>query len=82
ILYYLADHLGSARAVVDESGALVDQYKKYHAFGESVDDVISSENDYKYTGKPFDSDGGVDRYYYGATLVRSPVLLTAKAAKE
>ncbi|MFQ5608002.1 MAG: RHS repeat-associated core domain-containing protein, partial [Candidatus Zixiibacteriota bacterium] len=65
ILYYLADHLGSTRAVVDESGALVDQYKKYHAFGESVDDVVSSENDYKYTGKPFDTDGGFDCYYYG-----------------
>ena len=66
VLYYLNDHLGSARAVVDESGGLVDAYNSYFAFGESADEIISSENSYKYTGKPYDTDGGWDCYYYGA----------------
>jgi len=38
VSYYLNDHLGSARAIVDSTGALRDEYREYRAFGATVED--------------------------------------------
>ena len=63
--FYLNDHLGSARLVIDTSGTVKDKYD-YYAFGEALDQTISTGQSYRYTGKPFDNDHSLNLHYYGA----------------
>lgn len=42
----------------ESAGALRDEYREYRAFGGTVEEVVNTDNDYKFTGKPFDDDGG------------------------
>ena len=37
----------------------------YYAFGEALDQSISTGQSYRYTGKPFDNDRGLNLHYYG-----------------
>ena len=64
--YYLQDHLGNNRVVIDEHGQ-VEQVNHYYAFGglmgESTDGGAQS---YKYNGKELDRMHGLDWYDYGA----------------
>ena len=64
--YYLQDHLGNNRVVIDEYGQ-VEQVNHYYAFGglmgESTDGGVQS---YKYNGKELDRMHGLDWYDYGA----------------
>ncbi|MCC6962589.1 MAG: RHS repeat-associated core domain-containing protein [candidate division Zixibacteria bacterium] len=63
--YYLSDHLGSTRVVIDSTGLLEDRYW-YHSFGTLVSEQTSTNQAYRYTSKPLDKEGGLDIYYYGA----------------
>ena len=64
--YYLQDHLGNNRVVIDEQGQ-VEQVNHYYAFGglmgESTGEGAQS---YKYNGKELDRMHGLDWYDYGA----------------
>ena len=65
LYYYLCDHLGSVRVLCDTAGTIVDGYG-YYPFGEARGDGITLGQSYRFTGKPFDSDNGLDLYYFGA----------------
>jgi RHS repeat-associated protein len=63
--YFLNDHLGSTRVVLDSTGVVKDKHQ-YFAFGESWFEETNTNQSYRYTGKPLDSESGLDIYYYGA----------------
>jgi RHS repeat-associated protein len=73
VYYYIADALGSIKALVDRDG-FVRQMYEYNAFGEIVQ-VLDEEgapipiedaipNPYTFTGREFDPETGL--YYYRA----------------
>jgi len=66
IYYYLKDHLGSTRVVLKEDGTVFDKQAGYKAYGDIVSEVVSLNQAYKYTGKPLDSERGINHYYFGA----------------
>ena len=62
--YYLKDHLGSVRVVVDRSGAVKDYYD-YYPFGQiQRSKGFCNGVRFKYTGKELDAHTG--HYYFGA----------------
>ena len=65
LFYYLNDHLGSARVLLDSTGLIYDHYR-YRAFGEPGTSVVNTGQPNRYTGKPYDVDDGLNLYYYGA----------------
>ena len=67
--YYLKDHLGNNRVVMNERGA-VEQVNHYYAFGGLMGESTGGEEQpYKYNGKELDRMHGLDwldcgpRYY-------------------
>ena len=73
LFYYLNDHLGSARVLLDSAGLIYDHYR-YRAFGEPGTSVVNTGQPNRYTGKPYDVDGGLNLYYYGARYYDASVL--------
>ena len=76
---YLADGLGSTRALADETGAVTDTYT-YNAFGELAASSGTTENTYLFAGQQFDALTGQyylrARYYQpalGRFLSRDPL---------
>ena len=66
VYFYLNDHLGSARIVTDMVATVKDRYV-YSAFGSAESGQITSTNQaYRYTGKPLDEELNLGLYYYGA----------------
>ena len=64
--YYLQDHLGNNRVVIDEHGQ-VEQVNHYYAFGGLMGESTSGgAQPYKYNGKELDRMHGLDWYDYGA----------------
>jgi len=64
--YYLTDHLGSNRLVVNASGTII-QKTHYYPFGMSFADGFSPENQpYKYNGKELDDMNLLNQYDYSA----------------
>ena len=63
--YYLKDHQGNNRIVVDEDGE-VEERNDYYPFGGLMASSSGSVQDYKYSGKELDRKGGLDWYDYGA----------------
>ena len=64
--YFLTDHLGNNRVVVQENGA-VEQINQYYAFGGLMGDSSGDYvQPYKYNGKELDRMHGLDWYDYGA----------------
>jgi len=63
--YFLKDHLGSIKVIVNTSGSVVG-YDDYDAFGLIMDgrNGGSSDETIKYTGKEYDEETGY--YYFGA----------------
>lgn len=64
--YYLKDHLGDIKMVLNSGGA-VDSYNDYYPFGEQMPGRNlsgSSDGRYKYTSKERDVETGLD--YFGA----------------
>ena len=66
--YFLQDHLGNNRVVVQEDGK-VEQVNHYYAFGGLMGESSGDEvQPYKYNGKEFDRMHGLDWYDYGARM--------------
>ena len=64
--YFLQDHLGNNRMVVQENSA-VEQINHYYAFGGLMGESSGGEmQPYKYNGKELDRMHGLDWYDYGA----------------
>ena len=63
--YYLQDHLGNNRVVIDEHGQ-VEQVNHYYAFGGLMGESTGGGTQpYKYNGKELDRMHGLDWYDYG-----------------
>jgi len=67
--YYSPDHLGNIRAVVAEDGE-VEQRTHYYPFGGIYGDLSTGHHvqPYKYNGKEFDHQHGLDWYDYGTRM--------------
>ena len=64
--YYLRDHQGNNRVVLNQSGT-VEQVNHYYPFGGLFGEGLQAVNQpYKYNGKEMDRFHGVDMYDYGA----------------
>ncbi len=65
--YYLKDHLGSNRVVASETGT-VEQITHYYPFGGVIGDLSTNPGTqkYKYNGKEYDTEHGLNTYDYGA----------------
>ena len=64
--YYLQDHLGNNRMVVNANGE-VEQVNHYYAFGGLMGESTGGDTQtYKYNGKELDRINGLDWYDYGA----------------
>ena len=64
--YYLQDHLGDNRVVVNANGT-VEQVNHYYPFGGLFGENIGDDKQpYKYNGKELDRMHGLDWYDYGA----------------
>ena len=62
--WYLTDHLGTVRDIVDAAGSLVDHIE-YDSFGNVVSETNATAGDrFKFTGREFDIESGL--YYYRA----------------
>jgi RHS repeat-associated protein len=61
VIYYFADHLGTARIVANSSGTPVDDSDFYPFGGERVY-LNSSPQNYKFTAKERDSESGLDDF--------------------
>ncbi len=71
--FYLKDHLGNVRMVVDEDGNIV-QVNDYYPFGALYGSGTGdAAQRYKYNGKELDRMHGLDWYDYGARWM-DPVL--------
>ena len=64
--YYLKDHLGNNRVVVNSSGT-AEQVNHYYAYGALMGESTGGDvQDFKYNGKELDRLHGLDWYDYGA----------------
>ena len=63
--YYIKDHLGNIRVIVDMNGT-VDAMNDYYLFGELMRSQVSAGPDprYQFTSKELDAETGL--YYFGA----------------
>lgn len=68
--YFLKDHLGSNRAVVNQkTGEVAEQYD-YYPFGKQHGDYHTGYiHPYRYNGKELDEIGGLDWLHYGARMM-------------
>ncbi len=62
--YYLKDHQGNNRVVINQSGT-VEETNHYYPFG-GVFAATNNVQPYKYNGKEFDGKNGLNWYDYGA----------------
>jgi RHS repeat-associated protein len=64
--YYLKDHEGNNRVVIDQNGT-VEQVNHYYPFGTLFSESTNAATQrYKYNGKELDTDYGLNLYDYGA----------------
>jgi len=69
--YYVADHLGSARVLMNSlegqpEHAQVAQYYNYHPFGAVSESWGNYNTPYRFTSKEHDQHSSFDFYYFGA----------------
>ena len=66
--FFIRDHLGSNRVVVDEDGS-VEQVNHYYPFGALFGEgVQSSPQQYRFCGKELDSTSALNLYWLGSRL--------------
>ncbi len=73
--YYLTDHLGNNRVVVNASGTVI-QKNHYYPFGTAFAETTTTEQGkqpYKYNGKELDQMHGLNLYDYSARYYESAV---------
>ncbi len=67
--YYLKDHLGNIRVTLDGNGNVLTT-DDYYPFGLQMPgrsyNIAMTGNQYKFSGKELDEEGGLDWYYFGA----------------
>ena len=63
--YYLKDHQGNNRVVINQSGT-VEETNHYYPFGGIFASSSNSVQPYKYNGKELDTKNGLNWYDYGA----------------
>ena len=63
--YYLQDHQGNNRVVVDQAGQK-EEVNHYYPFGGTFASAEKSIQPYKYNGKELDTKNGLNWYDYGA----------------
>mgnify|MGYP001472036758 CR=1 FL=1 len=65
--YYITDHLGSTRAVVDDGGTVLETFD-YYPFGLLMPkrNTAGANTIEKFTGKERDEEGGLNLDYFGA----------------
>ena len=63
--YYLKDHQGNNRVVINQTG-IVEEVNHYYPFGGLLGGTTNSSQPYKYNGKELDRMHGLDWYDYGA----------------
>ena len=63
--YYLQDHQGNNRVVVDQTGQ-TEEVNHYYPFGGTFASADNSIQPYKYNGKELDTKNGLNWYDYGA----------------
>jgi len=68
--YFLKDHLGSIKVIIDESGS-VSEYNDYDPFGLELTGRSNSDERYKFTGKERDTETSYD--YFGARYYDSSI---------
>lgn len=68
--YFLTDHLGSVRAVIDDHGTVVER-NDYYPFGLRCNTEQLSDNRYRYNGKEDQSFMDVPYADYGARMLDS-----------
>ena len=71
VYYYHHDHLGNIRAVTDQNGNVVERHD-FYPFGEEITQPTNKDS-YLFTGKPRDSESGLDYFgarYYSSSLSR------------
>lgn len=67
--YYLKDHQGNNRIVMNQNGTTVEQVNHYYPFGGLFGEGIATSNqNYKYNGKELNCMHGLDWYDYGARM--------------
>jgi len=69
--FFLKDHLGSTRVIVNESGDMTASYVygpygEDYAFSEAYIPFVNQGSEFKYTGQIHDDDEYFSMYYYGA----------------
>ena len=78
--YYLKDHQGNNRIVMNQNGTTVEQVNHYYPFGGLFEEgLATSDQNYKYNSKELDRMHGLDWYDYGtrgydATLGRFMII--------
>ncbi|MEP0827208.1 MAG: hypothetical protein HRF51_01690 [bacterium] len=65
LYYFLKDHLGSTRVMVDNLGR-VKEYINYDPFGEILESWASYSEPMTFTGKRLDLHSTFDFYYFGS----------------
>ena len=66
--YFLKDHLGNVRVVMNEDGKTVEQSNNYYPFGGIFNSKGDGEQPYKFNGKELETMHGVNWYDYGARM--------------
>lgn len=66
--YFLKDHLGNVRVVMNEDGKTVEQSNNYYPFGGIFNSKGESEQPYKFNGKELETMHGLNWYDYGARM--------------
>ena len=81
--YYLKDHLGSNRVVVNQATGEVEQVNHYYPFGGLMAESTGGNGQrYKYNGKELDRMHGLDWYDYGARWYAGMRFLTQDSKLE
>ncbi|HOP05777.1 MAG TPA: RHS repeat-associated core domain-containing protein [candidate division Zixibacteria bacterium] len=69
--YFIGDHLGSTRIVMNDPSGIFDtaavvQFYNYYPYGGTMEAWGNYKTDMRFTGKEKDDEGSFDYYYFGA----------------
>jgi RHS repeat-associated protein len=70
--YFLTDHLGSTRCLVNSSGDVSSIYD-YYPYGTLKSSTVNTDTKLRYTGKELD-DEQIEQYYFGARYLNGVTL--------